>query len=130
MSSLQENTLLSRSRVLIVEDHPIMRFGLSQLISRQPDFEVCGEVEEVSGAFLQVKRTKPHIILVDLSLKGMSGIDFIKEIHARYPHIKCLVVSMHDEIIYTERVLKAGAVGFIMKQEAPDKILEAISVST
>lgn len=115
-----------KAKVFIVDDHPIVREGLSQLIHQEEDLRVCGVSKSASEALEFLRNIKPEIAIVDLSLKGASGIDLIKEIKARYPHLLILVLSMHDESIYAERVLRAGARGYIMKQEDPGKVMEAI----
>jgi len=113
-------------KVLIVDDHPIVRQGLAQLINRKPDMVVCGEAEEDQHALEQIEAKKPEIALVDLTLKGSSGMSLIKQIKERFPQTHVIVVSMHDESLYAERALRAGAAGYVMKQEATDKVLTAI----
>ena len=113
-------------KILIVDDHPIVREGLAARIARQPDLEVCGEAEDVNDAFEKVKATDPDLVVIDLSLKSGSGLDLIKKIKARSDRIKMLVSSMHDETLYAERALRAGAMGYINKQEMSEKVLEAI----
>lgn len=113
-------------RILIVEDHPIMRSGLVQLISQEKDFFVCGEFEDAGHAFGAIEKIKPDIAIVDLSLKASSGLELIKSIKAAYPKLIMLVLSMYDEALYAERTLRAGAAGYVMKQEATDKILVAL----
>jgi DNA-binding NarL/FixJ family response regulator len=114
------------SRVFVVDDHPIVRQGLTLMINREPDLVVCGEAEEARGALDQIAATQPDIVLVDISLTGPDGIDLIKAIRARNANLPVLVLSMHDELIYAERALRAGANGYIMKQEATDRVLIAI----
>jgi DNA-binding NarL/FixJ family response regulator len=113
-------------RIMLVDDHPVMRNGLAQLIDQEPDLKVCGQYEDSPGAFSAIASTKPDLAIVDLSLKGGSGLDLVKNIKAAYPHVLILVLSMHDESLYAERVLHAGASGYIMKQEAADQVLSAI----
>ena len=112
--------------VFIVEDHPIFRRGLSQVISSEEGFCVCGEAEDYLNGLDSIKKLKPDIIIVDINLRNSSGIDLIKDIKLFCPDIKILALSMHDENIYAERVLRAGAKGYLMKQEAPETILKAI----
>jgi len=112
--------------ILIVDDHPIVCRGLRQLVADEPDLEVCGEAEDVSGALQQVKSLHPDVVVIDLSLKGGHGLELIQEIKASNERIKMLVSSMHDESLYAERVLRAGAMGYISKQESPDKIIGAL----
>lgn len=114
------------SKILIVDDHPIVREGLSLLLSTQPDLEVCGEAADASTALQLVAETSPDLVIVDISLKGGNGIDLIKRIKARDPAARMLVSSMYDESLYAERALRAGASGYINKQEATRKITDAI----
>lgn len=116
----------NKSKVLLVDDHPIIRQGLSQMINHEPDLAVCGEAESVREALEVIASTGPDIVIVDISLKGSSGIDLIKDIKVRHPKLPALVLSMHDESLYAERVLRAGARGYIMKQDPSDKVLAGI----
>jgi DNA-binding NarL/FixJ family response regulator len=113
-------------RILIVEDHPIMRSGLVQLLSTELDLVVCGQFEEAGAAFGAIEKLKPDVAVIDLSLKGSSGLELIKSVKAAYPKLIMLVLSMYDETIYAERVLRAGAAGYVMKQEATEKVLIAL----
>jgi len=115
-----------RHRVLLVDDHPLVRRGLADVIGREPDLEVCGEAADVTEAMQAVERTDPDLVVVDLSLKSGHGIDLIEQINARSDRIKVLVSSMHDEVLFAERVLRAGAMGYVTKQESPDTLLAAI----
>jgi len=124
---LDANNLTAlKRRVLIVDDHPLMRQGLEQLINQQPDLAVCGEAEDVSQALQQTSELKPDVVIVDLSLRGSDGIELIRSLHLQYSQLPVLVLSMHDEAIYAERALKAGAWGYIMKQEATNQVLSAV----
>ncbi len=116
----------ARKQVLIVDDHPMMRQGLAQLINSEADLAVCGEADTAREAFEAVSRVKPHIALVDLSLPDKSGLELIKDLRAVHPELPVLVVSMHDESLYAERVLRAGARGYIMKQEGGKRLMAAI----
>ena len=116
----------TRHRVYIVDDHPIVRHGIAQLIDQQPDLEVCGEAEGAHEALKAIAALKPDVVTVDLSLKGGHGLDLIKDVRERFPRLPVLVVSMHDESLYAERVLRAGARGYIMKHEATDRVAVAI----
>ncbi len=113
-------------RVLIVDDHPLVRSGLAQLISDESDLEVCGEAADEAQALQLVVTTRPDLVIIDLSLAGGSGLSLIEQIKAHHPAICMLVASMHDESLFAERVLAAGALGYINKQEAPSKIIKAI----
>jgi len=114
------------ARILIVDDHPLVRTGLAQLIGDCPDLEVCGEAGEMAEALRQVDALDPDLAIIDLSLAGGSGLDLIEHIKSRDKEILMLVASMHDESLYAERVLAAGARGYINKQEAQDRIIFAI----
>ncbi|HEX7010509.1 MAG TPA: response regulator transcription factor [Phycisphaeraceae bacterium] len=113
-------------RVLIVDDHPILRRGLGQLIDREPDLELCGEADSPSAALDAVERLHPDVVVADLAFEGLDGFDLIKDLKIRHPHLPVLVLSVHDESYYAQRVLKAGAMGYLMKQEAPTKVIEGI----
>jgi DNA-binding NarL/FixJ family response regulator len=115
-----------RARVMIVDDHPLVRSGLRELISDEPDLEVCGEAADADEAIRVVDTTNPELMIVDLSLKESSGIELIKRIKSRNPDVKILVSSMHEESLMAERVLNAGALGYVHKQEATEKVIEAI----
>ena len=112
--------------ILVVDDHPIMRAGLTQLIAQQPDLAVCGEAEDARGALAAIEAHPPDLAIVDISLKESSGLDLIKDIRARWPKLPVLVLSMHDEAIYAERVLRAGARGYVTKSEVSSKVVEGI----
>lgn len=113
-------------RVLLVEDHPIVRQGLTELIEQEPDLSVCGVAASVPEALQAIAAEQPDIALVDLSLQDTSGIELIKDIKARQPQLPVLVLSMHDETLYAERALRAGARGYIMKEEATERVMTAI----
>jgi DNA-binding NarL/FixJ family response regulator len=119
-------TVKVRRRVLIVDDHPITRYGLTQLINHEPDLLVCGEAASVQLALAAIKSAPPDLVLADITMPGRSGLEFIKDLQAQHPGVAVLVMSMHDETIYTERVLRAGGRGYIMKNEGGEKLLEAI----
>ncbi len=114
------------TRILIVDDHPLVRTGFAQLIGDCPDLEVCGEAGDMAEAMKQIETSKPDLAIIDLSLAGGSGLDLIERIKSRHKNILMLVASMHDETLYAERVLAAGARGYINKQEAQDRIIQAI----
>jgi len=115
-----------KTRILIVDDHPMMREGLSSLLGAQADIEVCGQAETAAQALDLIPSRLPSIVIADISLPGKSGIELIKDISAMFPGVSTLVVSMHDEAVYAERVLRAGARGYVMKKEGGQRILEAI----
>lgn len=114
------------TKILIVDDHPLVRTGFAQLIGDCPDLEVCGEAADMAEALRQIDSIRPDLAIIDLSLAGGSGLDLIEHIKSRDTGILMLVASMHDETLYAERVLAAGARGFINKQEAQDSIIRAI----
>jgi DNA-binding NarL/FixJ family response regulator len=115
-----------RARVLIVDDHPAVREALALRIGRQPDLKVCGEAADTGDALRLVADTKPDVAVVDISLKTGNGIDLVKRIKDRNAHVRILVWSMHSESLYAERALRAGALGYINKDQATDRIVEAI----
>jgi DNA-binding NarL/FixJ family response regulator len=115
-----------KTRVFIVDDHPIVRQGLTQLINLEEDMNVVGEAADAREALQGIAKTKPDLALVDISLKGTSGIELTKNILAAHPLMSVLIISMYDESLYVERALKAGAKGYIMKQEATDHVATAI----
>jgi DNA-binding NarL/FixJ family response regulator len=122
----QLTTVAERTRVLIVDDHPIVRQGLAQMINQEVDLMVCGEAEDAQNALQAVAELHPDLVLVDLSLKGGSGLDLIRTLRTRQSTLPVLVVSMHDESLYVERALRVGARGYIMKHEATDIMMSAI----
>jgi len=117
---------VTKRRILIVDDHPILRKGLTLLINQEPDLVVCAEAENAQMALESLETVVPDMAIVDISLPGIDGIELIKELRLRQRDIPVLVVSMHDETLYAERSLRAGARGYIMKQEALEKVLVAI----
>jgi DNA-binding NarL/FixJ family response regulator len=115
-----------RAAVFVVDDHPIVRQGLKLLINQEPDLMVCGEAENARSVLPAIQDLKPAIAIIDISLGHDSGIELIKTIRLQHPDLPLLVLSMHDETLYAERALRAGAKGYIMKQEAPEKVIGAI----
>jgi DNA-binding NarL/FixJ family response regulator len=115
-----------QSRVFIVDDHPIFRKGLSHLINEEPDLAVCGEAESVGDAIREIRQTKPDVVILDITLKDTSGLELIHMLNAQFAFMPILVVSMHDESIFAERVLRAGALGYINKQEVTGKVVRAV----
>ncbi len=113
-------------RILIVDDHPIIRRGLTELVDQEEDLVVCGEASNAAGALGAIKTLQPDMVIMDYSLPGRSGLDLTKDIQAQNPSLPILFLSMHDESLYAERVLRAGARGYIMKQEAPEKVISAM----
>ncbi len=115
-----------KHRIFIVDDHPIVRQGLALLINREPDLAVCGDAEEARSALCGIEELKPNLVVLDISLNGPDGLDLLKNIRARDPHLPVLILSMMDELLYAERGLRAGANGYIMKQQATEQVLVAI----
>jgi DNA-binding NarL/FixJ family response regulator len=115
-----------RHRVFVVDDHPIVREGLALLIDQEPDLVVCGAAEEAESALTAIAASRPDILVLDISLRGRDGIELLKTIRSTDPDLPILVLSMHDEAMYAERALRAGANGYIMKQEATENVLVAL----
>src|SRR5437773_5722413 len=113
-------------RIFIVDDHPVFREGLVALIQRQQDLTVCGQAGDARPALTAIERLKPELVLVDVGLPGRSGLELIKDLRAVSPETAVLVISLHDETLYAEPALRAGAHGYIMKREDPQKVVQAI----
>lgn len=122
--NLQNNS--KKYRVLLVDDHPLVRRGLAEVIAREADLETCGEAGDVAEGLAAVERTKPNVAVIDLTLRTGHGIELIEKLRTRDPDLKILVSSMHDEMLFAERVLRAGARGYISKQEPPEALVRAI----
>lgn len=116
----------ARWRIFIVDDHALVRHGLRELLSQEPDMEVCGDAEDGPSALRGIAERSPDLVVIDISLKCGNGIDLIKRLKVKQPRLKMLVSSMHDESLYAERVLHAGAKGYINKHEATETVIEAI----
>jgi len=119
-------TVQEKVKILLVDDHPIVRQGIEMVISQEADMTVCGEAETASDALAAIDRTGPHVAIVDLSLRESSGLELIKDIRIRFPSLHVLVLSMRDEAFYAERVLRAGAKGYIKKEEGTERIIDGI----
>ena len=118
---------VSRNRpVFIVDDHPLVREGLSNLINQQADLTVCGEAEDSTSAITGIQASQPDVVLVDISLKNESGLELVKTLKNQFPELAVIVISMHDEALYAERALHAGARGYVMKRETTKNVLTAI----
>jgi DNA-binding NarL/FixJ family response regulator len=115
-----------KKTVFVVDDHPIVRQGLTLLINQEADLAVCGEAEEMHSALPAIQSARPDILIVDISLNGPDGLELLKNVRITSPRLPVLILSMHDESIYAERALRAGANGYIMKQEATEKVLVAL----
>ncbi len=116
----------SRTRILLVDDHAVVRFGIAQLINRQNDMVVCGEEEDASKALTAIEHLKPDLVIADISLKDSSGLELMRNIKAQYGKLPVLVVSAHDESVYAEIAFRAGALGYLMKAEALQNVVTAI----
>ena len=114
------------ARILLVDDHPVVRLGFSQLLSREPDLTICGEAESIDGAISAVETLLPDLVIVDISLQGESGLRLIHQVHESHPKLPMLVCSMHDEALFAGRALAAGARGYIGKREAADDLVTAV----
>ncbi len=116
----------AKHRLFLVDDHPIIREGLGKIISQEADLEVCGEADTADEAFGRIGELKPDLVLTDIGLPGKSGLELIQDLHAALPELPVLVLSMHDESVYAERVLRAGGRGYVMKQAGPALMMQAI----
>lgn len=116
----------AQKRILIVDDHPMMREGLRTVINREPDMRVCGEVENAAQAMEALRKWTPDVALVDITLPGKSGLELVKDLKAMVPDLVVLAISMHDESLYAERMLRAGAGGYITKHQPPEELVRAI----
>src|SRR4029434_1904863 len=121
-----EQPIPGRNRIMVVDDHPMTRNGIADWIRREQDLSVCAEAQNAEQALDAVLKSKPDLVLTDITLPGKSGLELIKDLRAMQPDLPVLVVSMHDECLYAERVLRAGARGYIMKHERGDDIIRAI----
>src|SRR5579872_3785320 len=115
-----------KAAVFLVEDNPLVREWLRNLISRQSDLEICGDAPSASEALEKIALRQPDVVIVDISLDGTSGLNFIDQLRSSYPAVATIVLSMHEESVYAERALRAGARGYVMKRDATGKIVEAI----
>jgi DNA-binding NarL/FixJ family response regulator len=126
MSRAKTTKPAAKARILLVDDHAVVRFGIGQLINRQADMEVCGEEEDASRAMTAIAALKPDLVIADISLKESSGLELMRNIKAQYPKLPVLVISIHNEAIYAEIAFRAGALGYLMKGEAVEKVLLSI----
>jgi DNA-binding NarL/FixJ family response regulator len=126
MPAIKPNNNNEQRKVFLVDDHPLVREWLTQLIEREPDLKVCGEAEDAKAAYEGIAVLRPDIAIVDISLKNAHGLELIKNLQSMEKPVPTLILSMHDESLYAERVLRAGAKGYITKQEATKKVMVAI----
>src|SRR5215831_11102568 len=126
MSAERSEWVGRKSRVFIVDDHPLVREGLANLINAQNDLVVCGEAGDSARAIAGIVKARPHVALIDISLKNESGLELVKHLANQFPQVALIVLSMHDETLYAERALRAGARGYVMKREASKSVLASI----
>ena len=126
MSAERSEWIGRKSRVFIVDDHPLVREGLANLINAQNDLVVCGEAGDSARAIAGIVKARPHVALIDISLKNESGLELVKHLAGQFPQVALIVLSMHDETLYAERALRAGARGYVMKREASKSVLASI----
>jgi DNA-binding NarL/FixJ family response regulator len=115
-----------QKRIFLVDDHPVLRDGLRRLLEAEPDLMVCGEAENARKTFENIPAAVPDLAIVDISLTGPSGIELVKGLKSRFPKLRMLMLSMHDEVLYAERALRAGAKGYVMKQAPTEQLLAAV----
>src|ERR1700719_3767143 len=116
----------TKKRVFLVDDHPVLRKGLVRLIDSKPGFSVCGEASTAVDAMAAIRELKPHLVVADIGLPGASGIELTKTIRSEFPNVPVLILSMHEEALYATRALRAGAMGYIVKQDGVDNIATAL----
>jgi DNA-binding NarL/FixJ family response regulator len=126
MNSNPSTATARKRRIFLVDDHPLVREGLTNLINEQNDLIVCGEAEDSAGAITGIGKTRPDVALVDISLKNESGLELVKNLESQFPLVALIVLSMHDEALYAERALRAGARGYVMKRESSKSVLASI----
>jgi DNA-binding NarL/FixJ family response regulator len=126
MSKSKAVSKSNKIKIFIVDNHPIVRQGLSQLIKQEIDLALCGEAGDIRGVLSTIKKCMPHIVIIEISLGTFSGLKLIEDLCHEHPDIRVLILSIHDEVLYAERCLKAGAKGYIMKNETPEQLLLAI----
>ena len=126
MNSNPSANAAHKHRIFLVDDHPLVREGLTNLINEQNDLIVCGEAEDSAGAITRIAKTRPDVVLVDISLKNESGLELVKNLESQFPLVALIVLSMHDEALYAERALRAGARGYVMKRESTKSVLASI----
>ena len=119
-------TVVDKSRIFIVDDHPLVREGLTNLINGQDDLIICGEAKDSAQALDGIMKARPDVALIDISLENESGLELVKQLRSQFPNVALIVLSMHDETLYAERVLRAGARGYVMKHETSKSVLASI----
>lgn len=119
-------TAIRKTRIFVVDDHELIRFAMIQLIQEEPDLEVCGEARNARSALKAVRESPPNVAIIDISLSDGNGLELVKQIHAAAPDVRIIVCSLHDETLYAERVIRAGGMGYVSKQQPARAILSAI----
>jgi len=125
-SPSKKKTVARKSRVFIVDDHPLVREGLTNLINGQDDLIVCGEAKDSAQAINGIGKARPNVALIDISLENESGLELVKQLKTQFPQVALIILSMHDEALYAERALRAGAQGYVMKHETSKSVLASI----
>ncbi len=115
-----------KTRILLVDDHAVVRFGIAELVRREPDMTICGEEEDAAKALAAIQRLKPDLVIADISLKDSSGLELLRNVKIEFPALPVLVVSAHDEMLYAEVAFRAGALGYLMKGDSLEKVIGAI----
>ena len=126
MNNSSSKTIARKNRVFIVDDHPLVREGLTNLINGQDDLIICGEAKNSAQALDGIMKADPDVALIDISLENESGLELVKQLGSQYPQVALIVLSMHDETLFAERVLRAGARGYVMKHETSKSVLASI----
>jgi len=126
MNPSPSGTVARKSRVFIVDDHPLVREGLTNLINGQKDLIVCGEAKDSAHAINGIVKARPDVALIDISLENESGLELVKQLRSQFPQVALIILSMHDEGLYAERALRAGARGYVMKHETSKSVLASI----
>jgi DNA-binding NarL/FixJ family response regulator len=126
MTNRPHRTIARKNRIFIVDDHPLVREGLATLINGQDDLIVCGEAEDSAQAIAGIKKARPDVALIDISLKNESGLELVKNLSSQFRKVAFIVLSMHEEALYGERALRAGARGYVMKRETSKSVLASI----
>lgn len=126
LTMTENDVRLNRKRILLVDDHPLMRQAVHEVLESEPDLQVCGETGTVEEALRLIEELQPQVAVIDIALHDGNGIDLVKQVKALAPRLRMVVLSMHDEMHYAERAIRAGAMGYVGKQEPPETIVEAI----
>ena len=123
---MKEQARSEKFKVLIVEDHPIVSRSLAQLLNEEPDFLACGEARDARSALAAIEKQQPDLAIIDITLPGIDGFELIRMIQVKWPTLPTVVLSMHDEALYAKRALRIGARGYVMKQDAPEKLVDTL----